>query len=291
MVCEKCGAQIEDGILNVYCKKCGHKLVQRDMEEKTEEDMEAGENVFRKKRYIAVLAGGMTLLIAVIAILVLSQGPEAFRSLSGTAASGNRIIEYKESTKEVTVTDQAVVRLEGTYPELTSINSNGGVILSGGFPQLQILTCSKVLESEKTDFSRESFPALTEVHLEIENAEVDEDFLAAMAGFQAMYERGELNTFTYEVSHTIEDLYGEWSDENGLLSLTIMEDGKIRVGAGEGILGAELFTYTEVDNNTLNMKVNAAGLVDLVSMQLDYELLGDDLTVYLLGTTYLMKRR
>lgn len=291
MICEKCGAQIEDETLEVYCRKCGHKLLRRDMKEQLGEQLEAGENVLRRKWFIAALAGGMALLIAVIAILVLSQGLEAFRSLGGTAATGNRIIECKESAKEVTVTDRAIVRLEGTYPELTSIKSNGGVILSGEFPQLQVMTCSKVLASEKVDFSRESFPVLAEVHLEIENAEVDEDFRASMAGFQVMYGRGELNTFTYEVSHTIEDLYGEWSDENGLLSLTIMEDGKIRVGAGEGILGAELFTYTEVDNNTLNMKVNATGLVDLVSMQLDYELLGDDLTVYLLGSTYLMKRR
>lgn len=291
MICEKCGAQVEDGILNVYCKKCGHKLLQKDMDEQAGEQAEEGKNIFQRKWCIVALTSGMVLLIAVIAVLVLSQGPEAFRSLGGNAAAGTRIIDFKENTKEVTVTDQAIVRLDGTYPELTSIDSNGGVILSGEFPQLQAMTCSKVLESEKTNFSRESFPALAEVHLEIENAGVDEDFRATVAGFQAMHDKGELNNFTYEVSHTIEDLYGEWSDENGLLSLTIMEDGNIRVGAGEGILGAELFTYTEVDNNTLNMKVNAAGLIDLVSMQLDYELLGDDLTVYLLGTTYLMRRR
>lgn len=291
MICEKCGAQIEDETLEVYCRKCGHKLVQKNMEEQTEKQMETGANLLRRKRYVAALTGGAVLLIAVIAVLVISQGPEAFRSFGGNAAAGSKTIKYKENTKEVTVMDKAVARLEGTYPELTGINSNGGVILSGEFPQLQTMTCSKVLESEKTDFSRESFPVLEEVHLEIENAAVDEDFRAAVAGFQAMYERGELHTFTYEVSHTIQDLYGEWADENGLLSLTITEDGKIRVGAGEGILGADVFTYTEVDNNTLNMKVNAAGVIDLVSLQLDYELLGDDLTVDLFGTTYLMKRR
>lgn len=291
MVCEKCGAQIDDELMEVYCKKCGHKLVRRDIEEQTRVPMETSKNTFRKKWYIAALAGAAALLVAVIAILVISQGTEAFRGFGGTAAAGNKIIKCKENAKEVTVTDHATARMEGTYSQLTSINSNGAVILSGEFPQLQTVNCSKVLESEKTDFSRESFPVLKEVHMEIENSEIDADFHTAMAGFQAMYDRGELDAFTCEVSHTIEDLYGEWSDENGLLSLTIMENGNIRVSAGEGILGAELLAYTEVDNNTLNMKVNAAGVIDLVSIQMDYELLGDELTLSLFGTTYSMKRR
>lgn len=130
--------------------------------------------------------------------------------------------------------------------------------------------------------------------MQAENAEVDDDFRITLAGFQAMYERGELRSFTYEVSHTIEDLYGEWADENGQLSLTIMEDGNIRVSAGSGLLGADLLTFTEVDNNTLNLKVNAAGIIDfidLLSLQMDYEILGDDMAVYILGDTYLLKRK
>lgn len=292
MVCEKCGAQIDDTILTVYCKSCGHKLPKNSasVHENDLQELVSGKNKKRKKRYLAAAIGGGVLLAAVMAILVIMQGPEAFRNLNQTATE-HKVKKYKENTTEISITDQTVAQLEGVYQELTRIDSNGDVRMSGEFPKLQFLACSKVLECNMEDFSAEKFPSLEEVHLQIENAEVDEDFWTTLAGFQAMYDRGEIRSFTYQVSHTIEDLYGEWADENSLLSLTIMEDGNIRVGAGSGLLGAELLTFTEVDNNTLNLKVNAAGVIELVSLQMDYDLIGDQMRVSIFGNTYLLKRK
>lgn len=293
MVCEKCGAQIDDTILSVYCNSCGHKLPKNSVtvDKDDFEELKSGKNRKRKKWYLAAAIAGGILLAAVIAILVIIQGPEAFRNLNQTAAKEHKVKKYKENTEEISITDQSIAQLEGIYQELTRIDSNGDVRMSGEFPELQFLACSKVLECDIEDFSAEKFPALEEVHLQVENAEVDEDFWTTLAGFQAMYDRGEIRSFTYQVSHTIEDLYGEWADEKGLLSLTIMEDGNIRVGAGSGLLGAELLTFTEVDNNTLNLKVNAVGVIELVSLQMDYDLMGDQMRVSIFGNTYLLKRK
>lgn len=182
MICENCGAQIENEVLTVYCKKCGHKLSGGQQEEETKEQAQG-----KKKRQglvkwcIAALGG--VLLVGVVVLLVWMQGPEAFRSLK----SG----------------------------------------VSGGRSQ----------------------------------AEVNEE------------------------------IYGEWADENGILSLTFQEDGSVRVGAGSGFLGAELFTFTKGDGNTLYLKANADGVLGAVSLQMKYELQGDTLAVSVFGVDYVLERK
>ncbi len=93
----------------------------------------------------------------------------------------------------------------------------------------------------------------------------------------------------------IEKLYGEWVTDNGVLSLTFQEDEMVRVGAGGGLLGAELFTYAVVDDNTLQFQVQAEGvagkIADLISMQIDYVLEEDELRLVLFGETYTLHRK
>lgn len=187
MRCENCGAQIEDEVLTVYCKKCGHKLSGGQQEAGTREQAAEQQAQGKKKRRglvkgcIAALGG--VLLVGVVVLLVWMQGPEAFRSLkSGADRSRNQ-------------------------------------------------------------------------------AEV------------------------------AEEIYGEWSDKDGILSLTFQKDGSVRVGAGSGFLGAELFTFTKGDGNTLYLKANADGVLGAVSLQMKYELQGDTLAVSVFGVDYLLERK
>lgn len=191
MRCEYCGAEAEDEILTVYCKKCGRKL--RREEPSMPQGQEAGAQgqkvrtqeqaavKGRKKWYWLAAGCGVLLLAGIITFLVVRQGPEAFRNMGG-----GRSPESKETSAK---------------------------------------------------------------------------------------------------------LYGEWSDEKGLLSMTFREDGTVRVGAGAGFLGADLFTFTEEGGNTLQLKANAEGVLSAVSLELDYELQGDTMKLSFLGMDYVLKRK
>lgn len=96
-------------------------------------------------------------------------------------------------------------------------------------------------------------------------------------------------------SSNAKKLYGEWVADNGVLSLTFQEDDMVRIGAGAGLLGAEVFTYEIVDEDTLQFQVQADGIVgevaDLFSIQVDYTLEGDELHITLLGKDFLLHRK
>lgn len=182
MVCEHCGAQIEDEVLAVYCKKCGRKILIKDADgQRTQEQEEKKTGKSRKKWYFTIGVGAV-LLVGVIVLLVVMQGSDAFRNQGNSVASG------------------------------------------GG-------------------------------------------------------------------AERAEELYGEWADENGVLSMTFQKDGTVRIGAGSGFFGADLLTFTEEDGDKLYLKANAGGVLGEVSLRVDYELQGDEMTVSFLGMDYLLKRK
>ena len=101
--------------------------------------------------------------------------------------------------------------------------------------------------------------------------------------------QGELSEFSYSIAHTIEDLYGTWVDENGFLSLQFLENGDVRIADSTGLIGVELMIYSKFDANTLTFKAKADGrLVNLLSFNVDYELLGKNMQITVLGQTFEM---
>lgn len=181
MRCENCGAEIEDEILTVYCKKCGQRLQKEDAGGQQGEEIQKKKIGKRRWQYLAAGCGAV-LLAGIVVLLVAMQGPEAFRNTGERRSSG----------------------------------------------------------SEKDE---------------------------------------------------IEQLYGEWSDESGILSMTFREDGTVRIGAGAGFFGADLFTFTEEGGDTLYLKANADGVLGAVSLQLDYELREGNMAISFLGMDYLLKRK
>lgn len=179
MICENCGAQIEDEVLNVYCKNCGHKILKTGMDG-TEPEGQGEKKKGRsfKKWYFAAV-GGIVLLTGVIIMLVVLPG-QGFG---------------------------------GSWPWEKQVNTKA-------------------------------------------------------------------------------QLYGEWSDESGLLSMTFKEDDTIRIGAGSGFLGADLFTFTEEGGHTLYLKAKTESMLgELLSLQVDYEMRDNEMQVSFLGMEYLLKRK
>lgn len=72
-----------------------------------------------------------------------------------------------------------------------------------------------------------------------------------------------------------------------MISFTFQENGTIRIGGLADTLGADLFTFTEVDGDTLQLKADTGNkLLNLISLNLNYEISGDVLTVQIAGNTY-----
>lgn len=96
-----------------------------------------------------------------------------------------------------------------------------------------------------------------------------------------------------------EKLYGEWVAENGALTLTFQEDGTMRVGAGAGLFGVDILTYTIVDEDTIQLQVDQNGLLkevpgqvlDVFSLQMDYVIEEDTMKISLMGTQYTLQKK
>jgi len=86
-------------------------------------------------------------------------------------------------------------------------------------------------------------------------------------------------------------LYGTWREEGDVISFTFREDGTIRVAGLSDVLGADLFTFTEIDNNTLQLKAESSNtIVNLISVNLDYQISGDVMIVEIAGHKYKLMR-
>lgn len=81
-------------------------------------------------------------------------------------------------------------------------------------------------------------------------------------------------------------LYGTWTDSYGAVSFTFQKDGKIRISGLEDALGVDVFTFTEVDDDTLQLKAESDNpILGAVGVNLDYEITGDTMTVSIVGKT------
>ena len=92
-------------------------------------------------------------------------------------------------------------------------------------------------------------------------------------------------------------MYGTWTDENNVLALTFQSDGSVRVAESKNIIGVEALTFEEIDEDTLRLKAkNPSGnaivgiVTNIVSLNMDYELFGDELFVSLNGNSYHLSR-
>lgn len=87
-------------------------------------------------------------------------------------------------------------------------------------------------------------------------------------------------------------LYGTWTDESGLVSFTFYENGAIRISGLSDLLGADLFCFTEIDSDTMQLKADSDDtLWNRVSIHLKYEISGEIMTVSMGEYTYQLVRQ
>lgn len=92
--------------------------------------------------------------------------------------------------------------------------------------------------------------------------------------------------FAEEAMDTVQivALYGTWTDSYGAVSFTFNEDGTIYITGLADTLGVEAFTFTEVDDDTLQLKADSDNaIIGAVGLNMDYEIEGDTMTVTIAG--------
>ena len=82
----------------------------------------------------------------------------------------------------------------------------------------------------------------------------------------------------------IYSLYGTWTDSYGAISFTFSKDGKLRISGLEDTLAVDAFTFSEVDNDTLQLKAESDNpLIGAIGLNMDYEIEGSSMTVSIAG--------
>ena len=90
---------------------------------------------------------------------------------------------------------------------------------------------------------------------------------------------------------SVEDLYGSWTDKENLLSLSFLENGDVRISDKTGLIGVELMTYDIAWEGTLEFKAKTDGIFGFLSYEVKYKLVGDTMTIEILGKTFELYRK
>ena len=99
-------------------------------------------------------------------------------------------------------------------------------------------------------------------------------------------------TVNYYTKVAFDSLEGTWTDANRTFTLTIGQDGSVRIAEPTGTLGADVFTWSEVDDDTIRLKADSDNfLASFLSIDMDYKVSGEVLTVELMDMSYDLMRK
>lgn len=324
MFCDKCGSSLPSGAK--FCAKCGSTVIMASKKEnenilvKKLSEIEVPklaevkipkklENVsfnnFRKPLIIG--AGAVILLLVLIIGIRLGHSKQKSDTMAASNQEEQTIgSSYQEEqdieTEEITTS--SAITLKGNYANLKSVIMLGTADSAvpainyhegSAFPKLENLQCGavmKTLNSGETGYFNEAdFPALKSVKMRLVNKYIDEDTLMTYLLFYEMYQSGRLQKFDMQLVHTIEDLYGTWTDAHQTLSFTFSSDGTLRIAGFSDFLGADIMKYKEVNDNTLSLSADTSSLLDIVSINMNYEIFGDTLQVELAGQQFELNKK
>lgn len=259
---------------------------------------------------IMAAGAGVVVLLVILAVVVIGMGgrqdsaKDAVAEKSGDSAE-ETVAEAMESKQDVeTLEVSSGTVLEGKYEKLRSVTvlpeADGSIqpLLykeDASFPVLESLECGAIFKisdsGERGYFNENDFPQLKSVTLKAVNKYIDEDVLMIYVLFAQMYEEGRLQNFSWENSYTVEDLYGTWTDDKQMLTMTFEADGTLRVADATNLIGVDVLKYKEAGDNTLSLSANQSGVLGMFSINMQYQLLGNQLKIELSGQNFTLTKR
>ena len=278
MFCEKCGAQLPDTAS--FCNKCGNtlrknvdtvqtpvrKISNITINQKNSPSLE----VKNRKGLFGILAGIVLLIVLIIIAVAVFSGIKKETSIYGTWTDANKTITF-------------------------TFNEDGNLRITGA---------NNILGADAFQFTEEDgvlhlqAQGLAGIGVDLEYEIVDNALNISITGqSMTLYrledadaENGEeaLENWVEDALDTVQvySLYGTWTDSYGAISFIFTEDGTLRV-SGLDTLSVDAFTFTEVDDDTLQLKANTDNPVaGMLGLNMDYEISGDTMTVTIAGQSY-----
>lgn len=292
MFCEKCGAQLPDTA--GFCNKCGNALRKNTNRVQTPTKKVPNVTVKPKKSFSIPkkkdkepskgLAGILLLVVFIVILAAIVIAVVKKRtSIYGT---------WTDANKTITVT----------------INKDGNLRIAGannifGADAFRFTEEKGVLHLQATGFAGIGFDLEYEIvddtlHISIagQNMALYRAKSSGVKGSDSGDPDGEdadqdnlgetLGDWAEDALDVVQiySLYGTWTDSSGVISFTFSEDGKLRVSGLEDTLAVDAFIFSEVDNDTLQLKADSDNpFVGAVGLNMDYEIEGDSMTVSIAG--------
>jgi len=283
MFCGKCGAQLSDTA--AFCNKCGNALKQST---NTARPVMRTPNVTINKNKVLsvlkkstggmlkILAGILLIVVLIIIAITLFSGIKKKTSIYGTWTDANKTITF-------------------TFSE------DGNLRISGSNNVLGADAFRFTEEDGTLHLEAQGFAAIgVDIEYEISDGVLYIDMLGqSLALYRAEGLDGaeDSSESSDSIGDTLGDwvesamdavqvyyLYGTWTDSYGAISFTFSEDGKLSVSGLEDTLAVDAFTFSEVDDDTLQLKADTNNpLLGAVGLNMDYEIEGDNMAVTIAG--------
>lgn len=277
MFCEKCGAKLPDTAS--FCNKCGNTLRKNVNTVQTPVRKVSNMTINQKKSpslalknckgLFKILAGIVLLIVLIIIAVAVFSGIQKKTSVYGTWADVNKTITF-------------------------TFNEDGNLRISGAN---NILGADAFQFTEEDGILHLQAQGLAGIGVDLEYEIVDDTLNISIMGQNMTLYRALGDTDAENVEEAVENwvedaldtvqvysLYGTWTDSYGAISFTFSEDGKLRVSGLEDTLSVDAFTFSEVDDDTLQLKAESDNpIIGVVGLNMDYEIEGDTMTVSIAG--------
>ena len=275
--CIQCGASVSASA--TYCNKCGSMLRKGTSPIQIPVMKVSNINLNQKKSsrvleknnkgLFGILAGIVLLIVLIVIAVAVFSGIKKETSIYGTWTDANKTITF-------------------------TFNEDGNLRISGA---------NNILGADAFQFTEEDgvlhlqAQGLAGIGVDLEYEIVDDTLLISIIGQSMTLYRSEDSAAAEDIGDTVENwvedkldavqvysLYGTWTDSNGAISFTFSEDGKVRISGMSDILSVDAFTFTEVDDDTLQLKADTDNpIAGMVGLNMDYEIEGDTMTVSIAG--------
>lgn len=298
MFCDKCGTQLADTAS--FCSKCGNTIKKKENTiPKAETPSQAAvpkvkmpvqDTSGKKKNLTGIFVLLAVAVILIIAAVIVVSKPKIY----GTWSDSSRMITFafhKDGSLQVSGKNNILgadlfqYTLEKDTIHLQADAFTGSIAfdmsyeLSKDTLSVQIngynIILYRMKDSDASDFDTvDNASGGNEENSNLVTNIVEDTFEDVMDVFQISF------------------LYGTWSDNSGILTITFKENNTVRIAGLEDTLGVELFTFSEYDNDTLQLKADTDNkLLGMIKLNMDYEISGDTLTVSIAGQRFQLKKQ
>ena len=275
MFCEKCGAQLPDTAK--FCNKCGNAL-RKKVNNKRMQITKVQNYVSNRTTRTSVSEKRNRGLLGILLVVIIAIAVIAVVIFGGIKKKTNIYGTWTDANKIMTLT----------------FAKDGNLRISGA---------SNVFGADIFQFTEEDgvlhlqAQGLAGIGVDLEYEIVDDTLFINIIGQSMTLYRSEDSAAAEDIGDTVENwvedkldavqvysLYGTWTDSNGAISFTFSEDGKVRISGMSDILSVDAFTFTEVDDDTLQLKADTDNpIAGMVGLNMDYEIEGDTMTVSIAG--------